>query len=82
MRSKTSSGGSITPGSQSLTSTSAHPERLIRCRYRRRNDEMCPNPALDQSDDALIYICMKHGARVVKMVMDRQRELQGRSRRG
>lgn len=67
---------------QAAGEISAPPARKIICRYRRRNNEMCTAPALDQSPDALIYVCMKHGARVVKLVMDRQRELQAGGGRG
>lgn len=50
--------------------TTPTPDRQKRCRYRRRNDEMCPNPALDQSDDALILICVRHASRVLALIAE------------
>ncbi|MEU4225828.1 hypothetical protein AB0F17_16160 [Nonomuraea sp. NPDC026600] len=50
----------------------AAPEREHRCRFKRRNNEMCVNPALDQSDDALIYICIRHTTKVLAMVREHQ----------
>lgn len=45
-------------------------DRLIRCRYKRRNSEMCPNPALDQAPDARVVICSHHAARVIEIVRE------------
>lgn len=47
-------------------------ERKARCRYRRLNDEACPNPALDQSEDAPIFVCVHHAARVLELVREHQ----------
>ncbi|MFI6299569.1 hypothetical protein ACIBEJ_48800 [Nonomuraea sp. NPDC050790] len=52
--------------------TVSAPDREHRCRYRRRNQEMCPNPALDQSEDALIYVCVRHATRVLALVREQQ----------
>lgn len=54
------------------TAVAAH-EREHRCRYKQRNQEMCPNPALDQSDDALIHICVRHATKVLAMVREQQK---------
>lgn len=70
----------IQSSDQGAGEISALPARKIICRYLRRNGEMCTAEALDQSPDAPIIICLKHGARVVKLVMDRQRELQAGGR--
>lgn len=47
-------------------------QREIRCRYRRLNDDPCPNPALDQSEDAPIFVCVHHTARVLELVREHQ----------
>lgn len=41
-------------------------ERLTRCRYRRRNDDMCTAEAVDP--DAEILLCQKHLGRAVALV--------------
>jgi hypothetical protein len=46
------------------------PDRLKRCRYRRLNDEPCCNPALDQADDAVIFVCVRHASRVLALVAE------------
>lgn len=53
-----------------MTRTLVAGGRLKRCKYQRRNGELCTAPALDQSDDALIYICLKHGGRVLQMMAE------------
>ncbi|GII89650.1 hypothetical protein Ssi03_76400 [Sphaerisporangium siamense] len=58
----------------------AAPGRELRCRYRRRNDEMCSNPSLDQSPDALILICVAHAAKVMQLVAEQKAARLGRRR--
>ena len=41
-------------------------DRLTRCRYQRRNNELCTGEAVDP--DADILICQKHLARAVALV--------------
>lgn len=53
-----------------MTKTVIAAGRLKRCRFHDRRDNPCPNPAIDQSDDAEIFVCMKHAARVLKLVAE------------
>ncbi|MEU4675746.1 hypothetical protein [Micromonospora sp. NPDC023737] len=41
-------------------------DRLTRCRYRRRNDDMCTGEAVDPDGDVLL--CQKHLGRAVALV--------------
>lgn len=43
------------------------------CRYLRRNDEQCTGEALDDAPDAEILLCLKHSARVMRMVAEHQK---------
>lgn len=49
------------------------PDRAVRCRYKRRDQNMCPNPAADQSPDAWIVLCAHHLARAVQLVNDQMK---------
>ena len=49
------------------------PDRTARCRYKRRDQNMCPNPAADQSPDAWIVLCAHHLARAVQLVNDQMK---------
>jgi len=40
--------------------------RLARCRYRRRNDEMCTGEVVDP--DGEVLLCGKHLARALQLV--------------
>lgn len=52
-----------------MNTTLATPGRVVRCRYRRRNDEMCTAEVLDPLGE--ILICAKHAARVMELIRDR-----------
>lgn len=41
-------------------------DRAVRCRYRRRNDEMCTGGAVDPDGDVLL--CTKHLARAMTLI--------------
>jgi hypothetical protein len=41
-------------------------DRLTRCRYRRRNEEMCTGEAVDDLGE--ILLCPKHLARAIELV--------------
>lgn len=46
-------------------------EREPRCRMLTRLGDRCPNPALDP-DPAAVQICVRHAARVLELVRERQ----------
>lgn len=46
-------------------------DRAIRCRYRRRNDDMCTGEAVNP--DGEVLLCTKHLARAMQMVRARTR---------
>lgn len=43
-------------------------DRIVRCRYLRRNTEFCTGEAIDPEGD--ILICQKHAARVMALIGD------------
>ncbi|MEU7609533.1 hypothetical protein [Micromonospora sp. NPDC049204] len=41
-------------------------DRVVRCRYKRRNDEMCTAAAVEPDGDVLL--CTKHLARAITLI--------------
>ncbi|MCG5220284.1 hypothetical protein [Streptosporangium sp. KLBMP 9127] len=42
-------------------------ERAVRCRYRQADHNPCPNPAMDQTPDAFIHLCLAHTKKTLDM---------------
>ncbi len=51
------------------TTTAPTTTRVRRCRYLRKDDNPCPNPALSE-DDKDIAICGAHAAKVMQLVAE------------
>lgn len=64
---------------ETVTVTAEAPPREPRCRMRNRLDNPCPNPALDP--EAEVLICVKHAARVMRLVAEQRAAARTATRR-
>lgn len=52
------------------------PDRITRCRYQRRNNELCTGEAVDPNGE--ILLCTKHLARALTLVQIRMKQVRPR----